>query len=305
MAFLALIGVVGVAAYAGRDKNSDATVLSGGTVPPTESTVPAVPPSEATTTAPAVAEATAPLVATEPPTTTTTISAVPDGCPAPDGSAPRTTKFAASPPMCIDPTRTYTATMRTSKGTMTFALNAAAAPKTVNNFIVLSRFHFYDGLTFHRVVPKFIAQGGDPLGTGEGDPGYRFADELPTAGAYKVGSLVMAKFDEEPDSNGSQFFIAIGELATQLPPNYSLFGQLVDGKDVVAAIEKVGSADGKPKEEVTIQAITIAENGTDLGSPGSTESTSPIVAPADSAPVGAGAAKASTTVAADSSVSVQ
>src|SRR3954469_24501922 len=140
---------------------------------------------------------TAPETSTPPPS----IVPVPEGakitgdtpCPKADGSSPRTTTFAKPPPMCIDPTKTYTATMQTSQGgPITIALDPKQAPKTVNNFVFLARYHFYDGLTFHRIVPDFVIQGGDPKGNGSGDPGYKFADELPKAGQYKVGSLAMA-----------------------------------------------------------------------------------------------------------------
>jgi cyclophilin family peptidyl-prolyl cis-trans isomerase len=159
--------------------------------------------------------------------------------------------------MCIDPAKTYTATMVTSKGTMTIALDPIGAPKTVNNFVVLARYHYYDGVGFHRVIPGFMLQGGDPDGTGRGGPGYRFDDELPKPGRYEVGSLAMA--NAGPNTNGSQFFIVSGSSGVGLPPQYSLFGKVVAGLDVVAAIDAVGSAGGAPKEKVTIESVTISE----------------------------------------------
>ena len=110
-------------------------------------------------------------------------------CPAPDGSSPRQTSFSGPPPMCIDPSKTYSATMDTSLGEMVIHLDAAGAPQTVNNFVFLSRYHYYDGLTFHRIINGFVCQGGCPDGRGTGGPGYRFADELPAKGRYEVGSL--------------------------------------------------------------------------------------------------------------------
>ena len=89
-------------------------------------------------------------------------------CPAADGSSPKRQQFDGPPPMCIDPSKRYTAEMVTSKGTMTIALDPAAAPRTVNNFVVLSRYHYYDGIVFHRVIPGFVVQGGDPTGPGRG-----------------------------------------------------------------------------------------------------------------------------------------
>ena len=99
--------------------------------------------------------------------------------------------------MVIDADKRYVATMVTSHGTMVIALDPLAAPKTVNSFVFLARYHYYDGVVFHRIIPGFVLQGGDPTGTGSGGPGYRFADELPAAGSYKVGSLAMANSGPE------------------------------------------------------------------------------------------------------------
>jgi cyclophilin family peptidyl-prolyl cis-trans isomerase len=183
-------------------------------------------------------------------------------CPKADGSSPRTTSFAKPPPMCIDPNKTYTATMETSQGgPITIALDAKQAPKTVNNFVVLARYHFFDGLTFHRIVPDFVIQGGDPQGNGQGGPGYKFEDELPQAGQYKIGSLAMA--NSGANTNGSQFFIITGQQGVQLPPQYSLFGQVTAGMDVVNKIAALGdpnAPNGEPKETVTMTKVTIAES---------------------------------------------
>jgi cyclophilin family peptidyl-prolyl cis-trans isomerase len=159
--------------------------------------------------------------------------------------------------MCIDPEKRYTATMQTSKGTISIALDPVGAPQTVNNFVVLSRYHYYDGVTFHRIIPGFVCQGGDPEGTGRGGPGYRFADELPKPGRYEIGSLAMA--NAGPDTNGSQFFIISGPDGTRLPPQYSLFGKVVSGLEVVKAIEAVGTSSGNPKEKVVIESVEITE----------------------------------------------
>ncbi len=177
--------------------------------------------------------------------------------PAADGSSPKRQKFDAEPPMIIDTAKRYTATMTTSKGTMVIALDALAAPRTVNNFVFLARYHYYDDVVFHRIIPGFVLQGGDPEGTGRGGPGYRFADELPKAGRYQIGSLAMA--NAGPDTNGSQFFVISGPDGAALPPQYSLFGSVVSGGDVVTAIDAVGSRSGKPTERVVIHSVTIAE----------------------------------------------
>jgi len=177
--------------------------------------------------------------------------------PAADGSSPKTQRFDAAPPMIIDPTKTYTAEMLTSKGALTISLNPIAAPKTVNNFVFLARWHYFDGIVFHRIIPGFMCQGGDPEGSGRGGPGYRFEDELPAPGRYEIGSLAMA--NAGPNTNGSQFFIVSGPDGVGLPPSYSLFGKVVHGLDVVKAIESVGSRSGAPSEPVVIESVTIFE----------------------------------------------
>jgi cyclophilin family peptidyl-prolyl cis-trans isomerase len=183
---------------------------------------------------------------------------VPEELPAPDGSSPKRQKFSSEPPLCIDPAKRYTATMVTSKGTMVIALDPIAAPNTVNNFVFLSRYHYYDGIFFHRVIPGFVLQGGDPEGTGRGGPGYRFADELPKPGRYEIGSLAMA--NAGPDTNGSQFFVISGPDGASLPPQYSLFGAVVSGLDVIATIDALGTRSGTPKEKVVIESVTIEES---------------------------------------------
>ena len=166
-------------------------------------------------------------------------------------------RYDAPPAMEIDPNKRYTAVMSTSKGDMTIALDPAAAPKTVNNFVFLARNNFYDGVVFHRIIPGFVCQGGDPQGDGRGGPGYRFEDELPAPGRYELGSLAMA--NAGPDTNGSQFFIISGPDGMRLPPQYSLFGKVVKGLEVVADIESVGTRSGTPNEKVTINSVTITE----------------------------------------------
>ena len=180
-------------------------------------------------------------------------------CPAEDGSSPARRQFSEPPPMCIDPSKRYTATMETSMGTITIALDAATAPLTVNNFVVLSRYHYYDGVIFHRIINGFVCQGGDPTGTGRGGPGYRFADELPKPGRYEIGSLAMA--NAGPNTNGSQFFLISGRNGAGLPPQYSLFGKVVNGLDVVDAMQRVDTdRNDRPLTDVTINSVTITES---------------------------------------------
>ncbi len=160
--------------------------------------------------------------------------------------------------MVIDPAKRYTATMVTSHGTMVIALDPLAAPKTVNSFVFLARYHYYDGIIFHRIIPGFVLQGGDPTGTGSGGPGYRFDDELPAPGRYQVGSLAMA--NAGPNTNGSQFFIISGPDGVRLPPQYALFGAVVSGGEVVTAIDAIGTRSGTPKEQVVIESVTVTES---------------------------------------------
>jgi peptidylprolyl isomerase len=178
--------------------------------------------------------------------------------PDPSGASPRTTTFDGPPPMIVDPKKRYTAEMVTSKGTISIALDPIGAPVTTNNFVFLARWHYFDSIVFHRVIPGFVLQGGDPTGTGTGGPGYRFADELPKPGRYELGSLAMA--NAGPDTNGSQFFVISGPQGVALPPKYALFGKVVRGLDVVAAIEAVGTPSGKPSERVVIESVTITES---------------------------------------------
>ena len=166
--------------------------------------------------------------------------------------------FSKAPEMEIDTSKRYTAELDTSLGTMTIALDAASAPKTVNNFVFLARQGFYDGVIFHRIIQGFMCQGGDPEGSGRGGPGYRFEDELPKPGRYEIGSIAMA--NAGPNTNGSQFFVISGPSGVGLPPSYSLFGKVVKGLDVVDAIEKVPTGPGdRPKQDVVINKVTITE----------------------------------------------
>ena len=180
-------------------------------------------------------------------------------CPAADGSSPQQREFDAPPPMCIDPEKTYIATMKTSMGDLTIALYPDMAPKTVNNFVTLARYHYYDGLIFHRVINGFVLQGGCPQGSGMGGPGYRFEDELPQPGQYEIGSLAMA--NAGPNTNGSQFFLVSGPSGVGLPPHYSLFGQITDGLDVLETMQNVATdRSDRPDVDVVINSVTITES---------------------------------------------
>jgi cyclophilin family peptidyl-prolyl cis-trans isomerase len=183
-------------------------------------------------------------------------------CPPADGSAEQQIEFSEYPPACIDVTKTYTAEIVTNLGSLTVELYADKAPLTVNSFVTLARYHYFDGISCHRIIPAFVAQCGDPTGTGSGGPGYEFADELPSEGEYQIGSLAMA--NAGPDTNGSQFFIITGDNGAALPPQYTLFGMVTEGLDTtVPALDAVGNPDNNgvpPLEPVTIESITITES---------------------------------------------
>ncbi len=158
--------------------------------------------------------------------------------------------MAQPPAMQIDTDTIYQARLATSKGDILLELDPQLAPKTVNNFVGLARDGFYDGLTFHRVVPGFVIQGGCPEGDGTGGPGYKFEDE-PVKGEYTLGAVAMA--NAGPDTNGSQFFICIDDCRQKLEPLYNLFGYVADGNDVAGSIE-VGD---------TIESVNISERASD------------------------------------------
>lgn len=164
--------------------------------------------------------------------------------------------YSAPPEMQVDVARTYRAHLDTNFGPIDLELFVQEAPRTVNNFVFLAREGYYDGLTFHRIVPGFVIQGGCPVGNGTGGPGYRFDDELPRERRYVKGTLAMA--NAGPNTNGSQFFICTAN--TSLPPNYSIFGEVTAGMETVEAIESVSTgANDRPLEPVIINSISIFE----------------------------------------------
>ncbi|MBP9728462.1 MAG: peptidylprolyl isomerase [Candidatus Moranbacteria bacterium] len=160
--------------------------------------------------------------------------------------------------MAIDSAKTYSATLETSAGKMVVSLNAKETPITVNNFVFLAKEKFYDGTIFHRTIPGFMIQGGDPQGTGMGDPGYKFDDEA-FSGKYERGTIAMA--NSGPDTNGSQFFIMHADYP--LPPNYVIFGKVTEGLEVIDAIAtaptKPGGEGSSPVAPVTVTSVTVTE----------------------------------------------
>ncbi len=169
--------------------------------------------------------------------------------------AARPKSYSSPPPMIIDTGKQYTATIETEKGNMVLELFARDVPVTVNNFVFLAREGFYDGSTFHRVIPGFMAQGGDPTGTGMGNAGYRFDDEF-TGHKHEAGALSMA--NSGPDTNSAQFFITFTPQHG-LDNKHTVFGQLIEGMDVLQKLTPRDPSQNPPCEGDTILRITIEE----------------------------------------------
>jgi cyclophilin family peptidyl-prolyl cis-trans isomerase len=169
-------------------------------------------------------------------------AAVAAGCPTKTSTRVNTLTWTTAPKMSINVHRTYEATFDTTAGTFVVKLDAAQAPITVNNFVFLADHDFYNCVIFHRAIPGFMIQGGDPTGTGEGGPGYTIADENPPVGnpTYPDFSIAMANTGA-PHSGGSQFFIVTGPDGEGLPNTYALFGRVVSGQGVVMTIQGYGN----------------------------------------------------------------
>ena len=140
-------------------------------------------------------------------------------------------KYKSAPPMQIDPKKRYTATFKTDKGDFVVELYADKAPRTVNNFVFLARDGFCNGVTFHRVIRNFMAQGGDPTGTGSGGPGYTFGNETSTGLTFDSAGIVAMANTGQPNSNGSQFFITYAPQPS-LNGGYTIFGKVTSGMDI-------------------------------------------------------------------------
>jgi cyclophilin family peptidyl-prolyl cis-trans isomerase len=195
------------------------------------------------------------------PTSSPTPAVVACGGTKPKAASIKKKTYKKAPKMTIDRNKSYRAIMKTSCGTIELELDPKLAPNTVNSFVFLARNRFFDGLIFHRIHKDFVIQGGDPTGTGTGDPGYKTVDPPPKEDKYPVGVLAMAKGqDEAAGTAGSQFFIVIGQEAP-LPAEYAIIGKVIKGQDVA---EKIGAleiqnnqTDGPPVQTVYTVKVTI------------------------------------------------
>jgi peptidyl-prolyl cis-trans isomerase B (cyclophilin B) len=221
---------------------------------------PAAKPSTTTTTKPST-------TTTEPtPTTVPSHYGTPLPCPPDSGAAKRIVTFPAPPPSCIDANDTYLARVVTTAGTFTITMDPKASLAAVNNFVYLSRYRFYDGVVFQRVIPGFVVQGGSPNGTDYGGPDYEWTGTTPPKSCekandcYATGDVVMAN-SSGPSTNGSQFFIVLpgGAATLNTEPNYTYVGRVTSGMSVVDKIGAGGTSGGTPKIEYKMTTVTISQ----------------------------------------------
>jgi cyclophilin family peptidyl-prolyl cis-trans isomerase len=249
-----IIGIVALVSGNNKKKPANAAATSSTTTSTTA-------PTSTTSSANAAAQAAANTVA------------VKAGCPSSPATTVNTQKYSAAPAMTIDPTKNYTATVVTTAGTFTMALNAKTTPVTVNNFVFLANKGYYHCVIFHRVIPNFMDQTGDPTGTGSGGPGYTIKSEDPAKAAnaadqYPIGSVAMANSNSpattDPSTNGSQFFIVTGSEGEDLSPDYTLFGKVTSGMSVVDKINAGGSTSssetGTPVTLHRMVSVTVSES---------------------------------------------
>jgi cyclophilin family peptidyl-prolyl cis-trans isomerase len=238
-------------------------VFSGGSSKPPAKPVASTPPTSAAATT-----STSSTVPGTPTTAPVSKIAVAPTCPpaTPAGAPVRSIVFTKAPPLCISATGTYDATVVTDVGTFVIQMKAASSLAAVNNFVFLARYHFFNDVVFHRVIPGFVVQGGDPTGTGTGGPGYSFTGNTPpktcTAAkdCYPVWGVAMAN-SGAPSSDGSQFFIVLpgGQTTLDTEPNYTLFGEVISGTNVVAKIGADGNSSGTPTVLHHMDSVTITQ----------------------------------------------
>jgi peptidyl-prolyl cis-trans isomerase B (cyclophilin B) len=192
-------------------------------------------------------------------TTPSASATSPAGCRTVGTPAPKGPQHLKAPTLKLNPAKTYTVTVVTNCGTFAFTLDVKQQPKTAASFYSLVKRGFYDGLTFHRIVAGFVIQGGDPLGTGLGGPGYTVVETPPANATYPLGTVAMAKTAAEPNgASGSQFFVMTG--TSGLPPQYALAGNVVRGLKVVRAIGALSSdpQSGAPSKPVVMSHVTVS-----------------------------------------------
>jgi cyclophilin family peptidyl-prolyl cis-trans isomerase len=184
-----------------------------------------------------------------------------NGCTPEKAPAARKSGGQSKPKGKLDPKKTYTVTVQTNCGSFAFKLDVKDSPNTTAAFAGLAKRGFFNGLIFHRIVPGFVIQGGDPSGTGAGGPGFSTVDPPPKKADYKLGTVAMAKTQTEPaGAGGSQFFVVTGQDA-QLPPDYALLGQVTKGIDVVQKIGQLGNPtdpNGTPTQTVVMKKVTVS-----------------------------------------------
>jgi peptidyl-prolyl cis-trans isomerase B (cyclophilin B) len=194
-------------------------------------------------------------------TTATTTEAVVDGCAEVEAPAARADGGAEQPTERLDPEKTYALVFDTSCGSFTVTLDQATAPATTASLVALARAGFYDDTVFHRIVPGFVIQGGDPTQTGSGGPGYSTVDAPPADARYVRGVMAMAKTAAEPaGTSGSQFFIVTG-ADVGLSPDYAVTGKVTQGIAVVERIGELGDASEQPTMPVVIRKVTVTDAG--------------------------------------------
>ncbi|MCC9305679.1 peptidylprolyl isomerase [Kitasatospora sp. RB6PN24] len=186
------------------------------------------------------------------------------GCGAPASGSPNNKQWSTEPAMSIDQKATYTATLNTNCGAVTFTMDASKAPHTVNSFVFLAGQNYFDHTKCHRLTTQgiYVLQCGDPTASGSGSPGYKFTDENLTGATYPAGTVAMA--NSGPNTNGSQFFLVYKD--TQLPPNYTPFGKITSGLDMLTKVAGAGEndangpGDGTPNQTVVFNTVTTAKN---------------------------------------------
>ena len=186
-----------------------------------------------------------------------TTSAASGPCESVDAPEPKAGGGETAPTLPLDTAKTWDLVVETNCGSFTIRLDLETAPKTAASLVSLAQNGFFDGTTFHRVVPGFVIQGGDPTGTGTGGPGYQTVDVPPPGSAYTEGVVAMAKAGfEAPGTSGSQFFV-VTVADTGLPAEYAVVGKVTEGMETVKAIDALGVGDGPPSQPVVIEQVTV------------------------------------------------